>query len=63
VPDLYQLTLLIPAVIYDLMRRGAVHRAYVIGFALLVATLLTAHFVAGAEWWLAIGRRVIDGAG
>jgi len=62
VPDLYQLTLLLPGVIYDVMRRGAVHRAYVIGAALLVVTMLAAHFVATAGWWLAIGRSVIDGA-
>ena len=61
VPDLYQLTLLMPAVIYDFMRRGAVHRSYVIGIALLVVTMLAAHYVATAAWWLAIGRQVIDG--
>lgn len=62
VPDLYQLTLLVPVVVYDVLRRGAVHRAYVIGITLLVGTMLLAHFTAGAEWWLEIGRRVIDGA-
>ena len=58
-PDLYQALLLAPALAYDLVRLGRIHRTYVIGLALLLATSLVTHYLSGAAWWLAIGREVL----
>jgi hypothetical protein len=59
VPDFYQALLLTPVLIYDFVRFGRVHRAYVIGFVLLAASMIAVHFASSAEWWLAIGREVM----
>jgi hypothetical protein len=42
---------LAPALIYDLVRFGRVHRAYVIGVALAVAWAIGTHVVWNASWW------------
>jgi hypothetical protein len=61
VPDFYQVLLLTPVLIYDVVRFGRVHRAYVIGVILLVSTMIAAHFLSDADWWLAIGHDVMGG--
>lgn len=60
VPDFYQVLLLTPALAYDVIRLGRVHRAYVIGVVLLVSTMIAAHLLSDAAWWLAIGRRLMS---
>jgi len=42
---------LAPALIYDLVRFGRVHRAYVIGVALAGAWAIGTHFAWNAAWW------------
>jgi hypothetical protein len=59
VPDFYQVMLLAPAVVNDVVRLGRVHRAYVIGVAVLLTTMIAAHFLSDASWWLAIGHDVM----
>jgi hypothetical protein len=59
VPDLYLLALLVPPLIYDLIQRGAVHKTYVVGLALMVSMSVLAHYLHYADWWLAIGRDVM----
>jgi hypothetical protein len=47
----YQLLLFVPTLIYDLLRRGSLHRAYVIGLALLLPWMIATHFLWGSKWW------------
>ena len=47
----YLLLLLVPALVYDLLRYGRVHRAYVIGLALLLPWIVVTHFLWNAPWW------------
>jgi hypothetical protein len=47
----YQLLLLAPAVVYDLVRFGRVHRAYVIGVALFLPFAVATHVLWDHEGW------------
>jgi len=47
----YLLLLLVPALTYDVLRHGRVHRAYVIGLALLLPWIVVTHFIWNAPWW------------
>ena len=49
--SLLELALLAPALVYDKLRRGRVHRAYWIGLALTVPWLIAAHFVWYSPAW------------
>jgi len=53
--SLLELALLAPALIYDKLRRGRVHRAYWIGLALTLPWLIAAHFV----WYSSAWRSVV----
>jgi hypothetical protein len=48
---LLELALLAPALIYDKLRHGRVHRAYWIGLALTLPWLIAAHFVWYSPAW------------
>ena len=48
-----QLLWLAPALIYDLWRRGRLHKAYVIGIALNLPFIVFSYFSWGTDWWLA----------
>jgi hypothetical protein len=50
---LYSLLWLLPVLIYELARRGRVHRAYVIGIALNVPFVIASYELWGSPWWLA----------
>lgn len=56
---LYQLLWLVPVLAYDLWRRGAVHRAYVIGMALNVPFIVATHLLWGTEGWREFAPRVM----
>lgn len=62
VPDLYQLALLVPALLHDLLRHGRIHRAYVIGAVLLVSTMIVCHGICYVDGWTELGRRVMAAA-
>jgi hypothetical protein len=47
----YWLLLLVPAVVYDVVRRGRPHRAYVVGLALILPCAIATHFVWNAPRW------------
>ena len=49
--SLLELALLAPALVYDKLRHGRVHRAYWIGLALTVPWLIAAHFVWYSPAW------------
>jgi hypothetical protein len=59
---LYLLLLLVPALLYDLIRRGRIHRAWVWGLALILPWVVGAEFVWGSPWWREFGPKLV-GAG
>jgi len=56
---LYTLVWLLPVLIYDITRRGPVHRVYWIGLALNVPFVIATHLLWGSPWWLATAPRLI----
>jgi hypothetical protein len=59
---IYLLLLLVPALLYDLVRRGRIHRAWVWGLALLLPWVVATEFVWGSPWWREFGPKLV-GAG
>jgi hypothetical protein len=55
---LYQLLLLAPAVVYDLVRFGRVHKAYLIGIGLFLPFAVATHVL----WNLPVWRRAVGAA-
>jgi len=56
---LYTLALLLPALIYDIIQRGSLHRAYVIGIALNLPFVIATHLFWSSPWWLAVAPRLV----
>ena len=56
---LYLLLLLVPALIYDLIRQHRVHRAWVWGLALTLPWVVATEFVWGTEWWRTFGPKLV----
>jgi hypothetical protein len=56
---LYMLLWLSPVLLYDLLRRGRVHRVYVIGLLLNLPFVVASHFLAGSSWWIATAPRLV----
>jgi hypothetical protein len=54
----YMLLLLTPALIDDIKKRGAPHRSYLVGLALLGCYVVAAHFLWGTAWWLATASKL-----
>jgi hypothetical protein len=48
----YQLLLIVPALIFDLVRFGRIHRAYVLGLGLLLPWIIATSFLWNSPWWL-----------
>lgn len=59
---LYLLLLIVPAVLFDLLTRGRIHRAWLVGLSLLVPWVIATEFVWGSDWWRSFGPRLV-GAG
>jgi hypothetical protein len=59
---LYLLLLLVPALLYDLVRLGRIHRAWIWGLALTLPWIIATPFVWGSQWWRHFGPRLV-GAG
>jgi len=59
---LYLLALLIPALLHDLLTLGRIHRAWLLGLALVVPWVIGTELVWGTPWWQAFGPRLV-GAG
>jgi hypothetical protein len=55
----YLLLWLAPALIHDIIRRGAVHRAYVIGIALVLPFAVVSQLLWGSDWWVATAPRLM----
>jgi hypothetical protein len=58
----YLLLLMIPPLLYDLLRLGRVHRAWVWGLALALPWMVATEFVWGSHWWRHFGPKLV-GAG
>jgi hypothetical protein len=56
---LYTLLWLLPVLIYDIARRGGIHRVYWIGLALNVPFVIATHLLWGSPWWIATAPRLI----
>ena len=48
----YLLVLIVPALVYDVVKRRTIHRSYVIGVGLLGAWMIAAHFLWTTPWWV-----------
>ena len=59
---MYLLLLLVPALLYDALTLGRIHRAWLAGLALLLPWVVATEFVWGSNWWRAFGPRLV-GAG
>lgn len=53
---IYMLLLLTPVLIHDIVRRGRIHSAYVIGIAALVSCWAIVHSLWGTPWWQQTAR-------
>jgi hypothetical protein len=53
------LALLAPLLMYDLWRRGSLHKAYVIGIAANLAFIIPMHVAWDTDWWLAMAPRIL----
>jgi hypothetical protein len=51
VVSMLELAVLAPALAYDLLRHGRVHRAYLIGLAVTIPWLVAVHFIWNAPAW------------
>ena len=56
--DVTQLAWLSPLLIYDVWRRGRLHKAYVIGIAVNLPFIVFTHIAWGTDWWLAAAPKV-----
>lgn len=56
---LYMLLLLAPAVLYDVVRTGRPHRAYLIGLALLLPWMIAMRMLWSSPWWLETAPRLM----
>lgn len=59
---LYLLLLFLPGLLYDLIRRGRIHSAWIWGLALTVPWVIATEFVWGTDWWRDFGPKLV-GAG
>jgi hypothetical protein len=59
---LYLLLLLVPALLYDLIRSRRIHRAWVWGLVLALPWIIANEFVWGSQWWRNFGPKLV-GAG
>jgi hypothetical protein len=57
--SLYMLLWLSPVLLYDLLRRGRLHRVYVIGLLLNLPLAIASHFLASSSWWIAAAPRLV----
>jgi hypothetical protein len=51
------LLLLVPAFVYDIVRRGAIHKAYWIGLLLLLPWVVATHLFWSNPWWVETAKR------
>jgi hypothetical protein len=59
---LYLLLLLVPPLLYDLIRLRRIHSAWVWGLVLILPWVVATQFVWGSDWWARLGPKLV-GAG
>ena len=55
----YLLLLLVPPLLYDLIRQHRIHRAWVWGLALTLPWVIATEFVWGSTWWRDFGPKLV----
>jgi hypothetical protein len=55
----YLLLLVAPALLYDWLNLGRVHRAYVLGLAILAPWIIATHFLWNSPWWHTTAARLM----
>jgi hypothetical protein len=55
----YLLLLLVPPLLYDLIRQRRIHRAWVWGLALTLPWVIATEFVWGTQWWRTLGPKLV----
>ena len=61
-PGLYlagTIGLIIPALIWDVLRRGRVHKAYILAIATYAIVSIPMYLLWGSAWWLATAPRLM----
>jgi hypothetical protein len=53
--------LLVPVLLYDLIRSRRIHGAWIWGFALLLPWMIATEFVWGSPWWRDFGPKLVGG--
>lgn len=48
----YLVLLIVPAVVYDVVKQGIPHKSYIIGIFLILVWIVTAHFLWNSPWWI-----------
>ena len=55
----YLLVLIVPALVYEIVKQRTLHRSYIVGVGLLAAWMVAAHFLWSSTWWLERGPRLL----
>ena len=58
-PHAYMLLLLTPMIIYDVVRLGRPHSAYLIGLALMLPWMIATQLLWNSPWWVATASRLM----
>ena len=56
---IYLLLLLVPALLYDLIRLGRIHRAWMWGLGLTLPWIVATELVWGSHWWREFGPKLV----
>jgi hypothetical protein len=56
---LYLLLLTVPALLFDLLTLGRIHRAWLLGLALVLPWVVATQFVWNSAWWRDFGPRLV----
>ena len=60
-PDLYTLAAVAPMFLWDVVRQGGVHRAYLIWFAVAMVPTIAVHGLWNTAWWHAASHQLLGG--
>lgn len=58
----YTLLLIVPALIYDQLRLGRIHKAWIWGLALFLPTAIATELIWSSPWWMEWGPRLVGAA-
>lgn len=55
----YLVLLIVPALVYDMVKQRIPHYSYMIGLALIGLWIITAHFLWNSPWWIATAPKLL----